>query len=513
MKKTQTINLGGIIFHIELDAYDQLSAYLDSVKQKFADTDGQDEIIADIEARIAEILNEKKIKIITHKNVDDVIAIMGKPEQYGDKDAEPETQETPNSKAGPKRIYRHPDDKILGGVCGGLGALVGLDPVIFRILFLVTAFFGGFGLLIYLVMWAIVPMAQSTSDRLKMEGKPVTTDTIGKAVAVQSEKSAESKKNGNILKKFFTAIGAVFEAFLHLFKKLFTALGFILRPLFGILFLMLGLGLTLWGAFIVFGVEGMLNFIDSSFSYILDASFESLPISEYFIYGALVLFLVIPIFQLIYFGLRLLFRLGNQPGFLKGLLTSVWILSFISLIIFGVYTATRYSADGFSRRDVPLSKITADTVKVSIWENDFFLWDDRRSHTVKMDEDDMLVADVDLDIKRSNDDRFHLIIHKEANASSSRQAREDSDAIGYNFLPSADELLLKNYLKVDDDFSYAFQEVDLTLLVPEGRSVYLDESLKYTLDDVSNVQNMWDRHMVGHTWEMKKEGLTCTDCD
>jgi len=512
MKKTQTINLGGIIFHIELDAYDQLSAYLDSVKKQFSDTDGQDEIIADIEARIAEILNDKKIKIITHKNVDDLITIMGKPEQYGDEESSTEA-EVPKPKAGPKRIYRHPDDKVLGGVCGGLGALVGLDPVIFRILFLITAFFGGFGLLIYLVMWAIVPMAQSTADRLKMEGKPITTDTIGKAFTDQSERASTPKKNGNILKKFFSAIGAIFEAFLSLFKKLFKALAFILRPLFGILFLVLGLGLTLWGAFIVFGIEGMLNFVDSSFAYILDGAFNNLSVNKYFIYGALILFLVIPIFQLIYFGLRLLFRLGSQPGFLKGILTSVWILSFISLIIFGVYTATRFSADGFSRWDVPLSKITADTVKVSIWENDFFLWDDRHSHTVKVDDDNILVANVDLDIKRSDDDRFHLIVHKEAHASSSGRAREAADEISYNFLPSADGLLLKNYLKLDDYSPYAFQEVDLTLLVPEGRSVYLDESLKYTLDDVHNVSGTYDRRMVNHTWEMKKEGLTCTDCD
>lgn len=512
MKKTQTINLGGIIFHIELDAFDQFSAYLDSVKKQFSDTDGQDEIIADIEARIAEILNEKKIKIITHKNVDDVIIIMGKPEQYGDDESETQS-ETPPPKAATKRIYRHPDDKVLGGICGGLGALVGVDPVIFRILFLVTAFFGGFGALIYLVMWAIVPMAQSTSDRLKMAGKPVTADTIGKAVADQTEKSSHPKKNGNILKKLFSAMGTIFEAFLSLFKKLFKALSFILRPLFGILFLIIGLGLTLWGAFIVFGIEGMLSFIDTSFSYIIGAALGTLPISEYFIYGALLLFFIIPIFQLIYFGLRLLFHLGSQPGFLKGLLTSVWIVSFISLIIFGVYTATRFSAEGISRRDVPLSRITAASVKVSIWENDFFLWDDRHSHTVKRDGDDILVADVDLDIKLSDDDRFHLVVHKEANASTSGRARDAADEITYKFLPSSDELLLNNYLKLDDDSPYGFQEVDLTLLVPKGRSVYLDESLKYILDDVQNVRNMWDRHMAGHTWEMKDGGLTCIDCD
>ena len=92
MKKTQTINLGGIIFHINVDAYGQLYAYLTSVKNQFTDMAGQDDIIADIEARIAEILNEKKVKIITGKHVDGVIAIMGKPEQYGEEDAESESE-------------------------------------------------------------------------------------------------------------------------------------------------------------------------------------------------------------------------------------------------------------------------------------------------------------------------------------------------------------------------------------------------------------------------------------
>jgi hypothetical protein len=198
---------------------------------------------------------------------------------------------------------------------------------------------------------------------------------------------------------------------------------------------------------------------------------------------------------------------------LKGLLTSLWVLSLISLIIFGVFGGTRYSSEGFSRRNVPLSKITADTVQVSLWENDYFLWTSRQDHTVKTADDNLLVSDVLLDIKRSDDDLFHLIVHNEAASNSSRSARGLAESISYNFLPAADGLLLKNYLKIRDDQPYAFQKVDLVLLVPEGRSVYLDESLKYMLDDVRNVTDTWDRRMVEHTWEMKKEGLTCTDCD
>ena len=509
MKKTQTINLGGIIFHINVDAYGQLYAYLTSVKNQFTDMAGQDDIIADIEARIAEILNEKKVKIITGKHVDGVIAIMGKPEQYGEEDpeseSEPITKPEKKAKGVPKRIYRHPDDKIIGGVCGGLGTLVHIDPVIFRILFMVTAFFGGFGALIYLVMWAIVPMAQSTADRLKMSGETITTDSIVKTITAQMDKSLEPRHGNNVLKKFFSFIGDVFESIFNILKKIFKALGVIFRPVVGILFLIFGLVATLSVFFFRFNAR--------SFSYIIDSTFGALPIVQYFIYATLALFLIIPIFQIIYFGLRLLFRMGRQPAFIKGLLTSAWIISLIALIIFGVFGSTRFSADGFTQRNVPLSKITADTVKVSLWENDYFMWTDRRDHVVKSDDGDLLVSDVNLDIKRSDDNRFYLIVRHEASGGTSKAARSVVDKIGYNYLPSSDELLLKNYLEIRDNAPFSFQKTDLTLLVPNGKSVYLDETIKYMLYDVENVTNTWDRKMVDHVWKMKKEGLTCTDCD
>ena len=509
MKKTQTINLGGIIFHINVDAYGQLYAYLASVKNQFTDMAGQDDIIADIEARIAEILNEKKVKIITGKHVDGVIAIMGKPEQYGEEDpeseSEPITKPEKKAKGVPKRIYRHPDDKIIGGVCGGLGTLVHIDPVIFRILFMVTAFFGGFGALIYLVMWAIVPMAQSTADRLKMSGETITTDSIVKTITAQMDKSLEPRHGNNVLKKFFSFIGDVFESIFNILKKIFKALGVIFRPVVGILFLIFGLVATLSVFFFRFNAR--------SFSYIIDSTFGALPIVQYFIYATLALFLIIPIFQIIYFGLRLLFRMGRQPAFIKGLLTSAWIISLIALIIFGVFGSTRFSADGFTQRNVPLSKITADTVKISLWENDYFMWTDRRDHVVKSDDGDLLVSDVNLDIKRSDDNRFYLIVRHEASGGTSKAARSVVDKIGYNYLPSSDGLLLKNYLEIRDNAPFSFQKTDLTLLVPNGKSVYLDETIKYMLYDVENVTNTWDRKMVDHVWKMKKEGLTCTDCD
>lgn len=516
MKQTQTINLGGIVFHIEIDAYDQLQEYLTSIKNQFSVEDGQEEIIEDIEARIAEILSEKKVKIITGKYVDKIIAIMGRPEQYSEEDADKRSEDpppSPESVGTTKRIYRHPEDKIMGGVCGGLGALVGIDPVIFRVLFLITAFFGGFGVLLYLVMWLIVPLADSTADRLKMQGKPITTDSIGKAITAQVEKSINQETSQNALKKFFSFIGQVIEVSFDILRKIFQALGIILRPILGIAFLVFGFALTLWSAFLVFGYEGKFWFFNTSFSHYIDASFLALPGSYLWVYIALTFFLVIPIFEIIYLGLRLLFRISRQSGLIKGISAGVWILSLVFLIFFGVFSASRYSADGYVRRTAPLIDITADTVHVSIWENDYFVWTDRKNHILKSNKGDMLISDVELDVKRSEDNSFHLIIYRKASGSTSKDARAFAENISFHYLSSANSLSLKNYLKIKNDEPFALQEVKLTLLVPEGKSVYLDETLKYMLDDVANITNTYDRFMIDHTWKMTETGLACTDCN
>ena len=137
MKKTNTINLGGIIFHVDEDAFTQLQNYLNAIRSYFPKSDGQEEIIADIESRIAEIFQEKKISIITIAQVDDVIAIMGKPEDYGDGEHDEKITKPHEKKQRIRKIFRHPDDKILGGVCGGLGAYFNVDPVLFRLRILI----------------------------------------------------------------------------------------------------------------------------------------------------------------------------------------------------------------------------------------------------------------------------------------------------------------------------------------------------------------------------------------
>ena len=130
MKKTFTINISGIIFHIDEDAFEKLNNYLETIKSYFANSEGRDEIIADIESRIAEMLqskiNEQK-QVITIDDINEVIGIMGEPEQIGGDGTQEKKQREEQRHS--KRFFRDPDNKVLGGVCGGIGAYFNIDPL------------------------------------------------------------------------------------------------------------------------------------------------------------------------------------------------------------------------------------------------------------------------------------------------------------------------------------------------------------------------------------------------
>ncbi|MFQ3269424.1 MAG: hypothetical protein ACI9B2_001233, partial [Flavobacteriales bacterium] len=143
MKKTVNINLGGIIFHIDEDAFEQLNAYLSRIKSHYQEEEGCEEIVSDIESRIAELLQERNIDIISTAQVDTIVEIMGNPENYEEVE-EPLKSENENSnKKTKKRIYRDKDNEVIGGVCSGIAAYFDVDPVIIRLLALVGMFAGG----------------------------------------------------------------------------------------------------------------------------------------------------------------------------------------------------------------------------------------------------------------------------------------------------------------------------------------------------------------------------------
>ena len=175
MNKTVNINLGGMFFHIDEDAYQKLTRYFDAIKRSLSNSNGQDEIIKDIEMRIGELVAEKHTsekQVINLKELDEIIAVMGQPEDYRiDPDGEEPQQKTDFTSAtrANKKLYRDKDTGMIGGVASGLGHYFGIDAVWLRIL-LVVLVFGGFGsgIVAYIVLWIVMPEAITTSEKFSV---------------------------------------------------------------------------------------------------------------------------------------------------------------------------------------------------------------------------------------------------------------------------------------------------------------------------------------------------------
>lgn len=199
MKTTVTINLGGFIFHIDDDAYEVLHSYLIALERQFANETDYKEILSDIESRLAELFTDalaNKKDVISKEDVAKVISIMGEPQDFttDDNQSNQSTRRTMSSYQSVKRLYRDPDNRVLGGVCGGLGAYLNADPLLFRIIFIVLFLAGSVGFWIYIILWIAVPEANTTAQKLEMRGEPVTIENIKRAVREEFETVKKNMK-------------------------------------------------------------------------------------------------------------------------------------------------------------------------------------------------------------------------------------------------------------------------------------------------------------------------------
>ena len=242
MNKTVTVNIGGMVFHIEEQAYEQLRKYLEAIRGYFTTSDGRDEIIQDIESRIAEMFSERigtSRQVLLPSDVDHIINVMGKPEQVagaddensnanagaGQANAGSQTNWTSAEARGYRRLYRDPDDKVVGGVCSGISHYVGIDPIWIRLIFAGAFFFWGSGFLFYLILLIIIPKAKTTAEKLEMKGQPVNIDNIKRTIEDEVEdiksrisgKPSAGRSGRGAVSNFFDAIGAIIVAAIKFF--------------------------------------------------------------------------------------------------------------------------------------------------------------------------------------------------------------------------------------------------------------------------------------------------------
>jgi phage shock protein PspC (stress-responsive transcriptional regulator) len=317
-------------FSLEIGAYNALDAYISSLRAHFANDPDHDEIIRDIEARIAEKLLESKQKVITHAQIDAVIAEMGSVSRLQEEETSNEHQ--PEQVAGTRKLYRDGENAIIGGVAAGIAQYLGIDPVIIRILFILSVFAGGFGILMYLALWLLLPAAETASQKLEMRGEPVTLDSVTRTVKDRVSEAQERGIFSRILYFPFEVIGAV----LRTIGRLLPVLG----KLIGVL-VALGSFMGILGATVAAALA-LANF---------NAAYIEIPlrdmVSHSLVYAVIIagyFTAVIPLILLLLFSTRLLGWTRSIPAAVGFGLVGLWSLTLIALGVTGTRIAGEYFA-------------------------------------------------------------------------------------------------------------------------------------------------------------------------
>lgn len=195
MKITLSINLGGYSFNIDEDAYAELKRYLKSLEIHFAGEESSSEILSDIEARMAELFRSKLStykQVISMEDVRSAISILGTPEDISD--AESTSARDKFSTPGYHRMYRDPDHRIIGGVCAGMGAYWNIEPWIMRVIFIAFTLMGGLGVLVYIILYIVLPEARTTAQKIEMKGEPVNIKNIKDSVKQEFDNVRKNMK-------------------------------------------------------------------------------------------------------------------------------------------------------------------------------------------------------------------------------------------------------------------------------------------------------------------------------
>jgi len=330
MKRTLTINISGTVFHIDEDAYDKLQAYLLDINRYFgSDPEGR-EIIMDIEARIAELFQEKTKSdgnVVTIQHVEEVIEVMGRPSDFAveEEEEEPTEHKKRTFRTG-KRLYRDPEHQVIGGVCGGLGAYFNLDPVIFRLAFVLLFLVShGIILLLYLIFWIVVPKAITTSQRLEMRGEDVNIDNIKKTI---KDEFQDVKKN---YQKFRNSPS--YERGRDKINEAGSVLGSVLRVILKVIVIIIGVALIIGGLLTIIGLVGSL-FISNTFLGIVPWGSHVVPNFFHFYVGtdtlnwlmiSVAALVGIPLLALIYLGTKLVFRYKSNNAAVGLSAFALWI--------------------------------------------------------------------------------------------------------------------------------------------------------------------------------------------
>lgn len=506
MKKTITVHIANFIFNIEEEAYQTLQTYLQSISAQFSIEEERIEIMHDIESRIAELFKEQlnaQKEVVVEADVVAMIEVMGAPEEYavedeGYKEYKSEYSET-EEKAGQKnrQIYRDADQAILGGVCSGLAAYFGIDPIVFRIIFIVFTLMGGSGILIYLILYFAIPEAKTIAEKLRMKGEKIDVSSIKNQFdKVKNELGDEvnQRKIRRGFHKLTQGLVTLFTGFIKVFSK-FTGFVFLIGGIVGLI------------VTVVLFNEDLLSLISEqsiSLSDLLGLLFES-ETHHMLAYYSLIVLLLMPISYFVIRGLQMLFGLKNKFGSVKIAALTLWIVSICMLFLVGVYLAKNFDESSGNIVDTKYITVEESSLLVDLESNDLFPnlirndGDVVLNEMVRLTDSVTLLAFPRLVVEPSETDSIELKIIKRARASKEQFAVENANDIGYNYKIDGNEIYLSNYFTIPQDAKFRGQNIKVVLKIPEGMELDFGENIENLMCSVRG-----EHDLNNTTWVNRK---------
>ncbi len=326
MEKTFTINISGQIFNINESAYIILEKYLNALKAHFTKIEGGDEIIIDIEMRIAELLNEKlqKQKVVVNKSdINDIISILGELEDFIDSDDQEKDTSHKKEQEKNKQLYRDVDDNVFGGVARGLAYYLGVNVIFVRLAFIVLLFAFTSGFWIYIILWFVIPEAKTSVQKLEMKGEPINISNIEKSIKEEFEKVKNDLESGKITNKLSDFAIKIKDIIVLIITAIFKFTG-----------------KTIGLIFIIFSVF-LISLLVSNFSidlFPLEQFVDIIFVEQNTIFVIISIFAVIffPLIILLYVGLKQIFRI--ETGY-KTFLIIALVFWMFSIVFLGLNTA------------------------------------------------------------------------------------------------------------------------------------------------------------------------------
>ena len=478
MNKTIIININSIVFHIEEDAYEVLRSYMIDIQKHFGQSEDSREILQDIENRISEMFTEKiqagSKEVLNMEDVNAVIDQMGRVSDFESEDQDDYSSfrhetNTNGFKVG-KKLMRDPDDRVFSGVCSGLGHFFGIEAKWVRLLFALFVIIGGSGLLVYVILWIVMPPAITRADKMEMRGE---------APNIQNFKRSFDEEMSGVKDTFSRGMDRTGDGVAKLLQIIVKVIGVFFVIVVGLMLIGLIIGLIFFALAIVNVIPDVMD--DSGPFYLMNPS--EVPFA--LIAGFLSVF--IPFAGLFYLLLRVLFEKKPMSNYLTTTLFVVWLLSVGALIYYSTSVAKEFRESSTIVEEKPLQKqavyyLKENDVRVIRLKNGV-----KSSMGLKSENlSSHLKRNIRIRIERIDSLQAPYVRYEySAKGSTYKMATDRAAKINYALTQDSSSLVFDNAFQLTEGERYRDQEVNITLFLPVGTKLVINDRLEDKLRDIS----------------------------